>query len=152
MFEMQLPWWEFVLRALLVYVALLVLVRLSGKRTIGQFTPFDLLVVLLLSEAVSNALDGGDDSVAGGLLSAATLIALNFSLAWASARSHRIERALEGRAVLLGRNGKIYDEVLRRQNVGQADIQKALREQDCQLQNMRCAFLEVDGNISIIKA
>lgn len=151
MFDMQLPWWEFILRGTVIYIALLVLVRLSGKRTVGQFTPFDLVVVLLLSEAVSNALTGGDHSLVGGLVVAATLIALNFGLGWLTSHSDRVEKAVEGREVLLGRNGVIYEDVCKRQRVSLADVDKVLREHDCLLKEMRCAFLEADGNISIIK-
>lgn len=151
MFEMSLPWWEFIVRGLLIYLVLLVLVRLSGKRTVGQFTPFDLVVVLLLSEAVSNGLSGGDDSVTGGLIAAATLIALNFMLGWFSSHFDRFEQLAEGREVLLGRDGVLYENVLRRERVSPADVHKVLREHDCLLQQMRCVFLEADGNISIIK-
>jgi uncharacterized membrane protein YcaP (DUF421 family) len=151
MFELNLPWWEFVLRGALIYIVLLALVRLSGKRTVGQFTPFDLIVVLLLSEAVSNALTGGDDSVSGGLISAATLVALNYGMSLATSHSRRVEELLEGKEVLLGRNGVLYGDVLRRQRVSEADVQKVLRENDCLLKEMRCAFLEADGSISIIK-
>jgi uncharacterized membrane protein YcaP (DUF421 family) len=151
MWDTDIPWWELVARASIVYAVLLVLVRLSGKRTIGQFTPFDLLVVLLLSESVSNALSGGDDSVAGGLLSAATLIVLNFSVAWLTARSERLDRAIQGRPILLARDGQVFDDVLRSQHVGMADFAKALREADSDLGMVRCAFLEADGSISVLK-
>lgn len=151
MFDLSLPWWEFVLRGLLIYLVLLLLMRLSGKRTVGQFTPFDLLVMLLLSESVSNGLSGGDESVSGGLISAATLLSLNFALGWVSARWRRVEELVEGREVLLGRNGTLYDHVLRRERVSPADVHKVLRENDCMLKEMRCAFLEADGTISIIK-
>jgi uncharacterized membrane protein YcaP (DUF421 family) len=151
MLDMDLPWWEFIVRVMAVYVCLLVLMRLSGKRTVGQFTPFDLLVMLLLSETVSNALSGGDTSLFGGLIAATTLIALNFAVAWLTSRSKRIEHLIEGRPVLLGRNGEVYEDVLKRERVGDADFQKALREADCALKDMRCAFLEADGNISILK-
>jgi hypothetical protein len=75
MFDMEAPWWEFILRAGVVYVALLVMVRVSGKRTVGQFTPFDLVVVMLLSEAVSGSINGQDGSLPGGLIAGATLVA-----------------------------------------------------------------------------
>ena len=148
---MDLPWWEFIARGAVIYLVLLVLVRLSGKRTVGQFTPFDLVVVLLLSEAVSNGLSGGDNSVTGGLLVAATLIGLNLGLGFLTSRSPRAEELLEGREVLLGRNGVLYEDVMRRQRVSEADVQKVLRENDCLLKEMRCAFLEADGSISVIK-
>lgn len=151
MFELSLPWWELVLRAVLVYVSLLLMVRISGKRTLGQFTPFDLLVVMLLSESVSAALSGGDNSLAAGVILAATLIALNLLVASVTARSHGVQRIVEGQPLLIGRDGEIFTTAMRRQHVSPADLQQALRESDCELQNMRCAFLEVDGRISILK-
>ena len=151
MFDLSRPWWEFIARGLIIYLALLLLVRLSGKRTVGQFTPFDLVVVLLLSEAVSNGLSGGDDSIAGGLIVAATLVGLNFALGWLTSHYEALEKIVEGREVLLGRNGELYEQVLRRQRVSPADVHKVLRENDCTLEEMRCAFLEADGSISIIR-
>jgi uncharacterized membrane protein YcaP (DUF421 family) len=151
MFDMQLPWWEFIARGAVIYIVLLLLVRLSGKRTVGQFTPFDLVVVLLLSETVSNGLSGGDESVSGGLISATTLVLLNVALAWLTSHSRRIEEMVEGREVLLGRNGEIYEDVCKRQRVSVADVEKVLRENDCLRKEMRCAFLEADGSISVIK-
>jgi uncharacterized membrane protein YcaP (DUF421 family) len=91
MFDMDLPWWEFVVRGAMIYLALLVMVRMSGRRTISQLTPFDLLVVMLLSESVSNGLSGGDSSVSGGLIIAATLIVLNCGIGLLSARSGIVE-------------------------------------------------------------
>ena len=151
MFDIALPWWEFIVRGAVIYAVLLVLVRLSGKRTVGQFTPFDLVVVLLLSEAVSNGLSGGDESITGGLIAAATLVGLNYGLALLTSRSRRAEEILQGREVLLGRNGVLYPDVMKRQRVSEADLQKVLRENDCMLGEMRCAFLEADGSISVIK-
>jgi uncharacterized membrane protein YcaP (DUF421 family) len=151
MFDMALPWWEFVLRTIVVYVFLMVMVRFSGKRTVGQFTPFDLVVVMLLAEAVTASLTGGDESLIGGLIAAGTLIALNMAAAWASARSRRVDEVLEGKPTLIGRNGVIYKDVLKGENVAEADVQQALREVDCKLEDMRCAFLEADGKISILK-
>lgn len=151
MFDMDLPWWEFILRGAMVYLALLVMVRLSGRRTIGQFTPFDLLVVMLLSEAVSNGLSGGDDSVSGGLIIAATLIVLNGSIGLLSARSRKIEAMVEGEVVLIGRDGVFFDRTMRRNRIGQIDIEQALRGAGCARHEMRCAFLEADGSITIMK-
>lgn len=151
MFDMDLPWWEFVARGALVYLALLAMVRLSGRRTISQLTPFDLLVVMLLSEAVSNGLSGGDNSVSGGLIIAATLIVLNASIGMLSARSRKMEALFDGETVLLGRDGVFFDKVVKRNRVGQSDIEQALREADCSRQEMQCAFLEAGGTITIMK-
>lgn len=151
MFDMDLPWWEFVVRGALVYLALLLMVRLSGRRTVSQLTPFDLLVVMLLSEAVSNGLSGGDDSVAGGLIIAATLIVLNAGLGALAASSDRMEKLLQGESVLIGRDGQFFDKTLHRNRVGPADVEQALRAADCARDEMQCAFLEADGSITIMK-
>lgn len=151
MFEMELPWWELVARGAIIYAVLLVMVRVAGKRTVGQFTPFDLLVVMLLSEAVSNSLSGGDNSIPGGLLIAATLIGLNMAIAFATSRSRKAAELVDGTAVLLGRDGKIFDEVVKKNRVAEGDMQQALREHDCSLDKMQCVFLEADGKITILK-
>ncbi len=151
MFDMELPWWEFILRTVAVYVCLMAMVRLSGKRTVGQFTPFDLVVVMLLAEAVTQSLTGGDQSLIGGLIAAATLIVLNIVTAWVSSRSRRVDEVLEGKPTLIGRDGVIYKDVLKGERVPEADVEQAMREADCDLKDMRCAFLEADGKISILK-
>jgi uncharacterized membrane protein YcaP (DUF421 family) len=151
MFELHVAWWELLARAGLIYFALFLMVRLSGKRTVGQFTPFDLLVVMLLSEAVSNGLSGGEDSVTGAWIVAAALIVMNGLLGFISSRSKRLERLLEGSPVLIGREGVWFPDVMRRHRLGEADVQKALREADCSLGDLKLAILETDGHISIIK-
>jgi uncharacterized membrane protein YcaP (DUF421 family) len=145
------PWWELVLRAAVVYAVLLVLIRVSGRRTVGQFTPFDLLVVMLLSESVSNALSGGDDSLGAGLVSAITLVGLNLLVAMITARSGALHTVLEGEPVLVGQDGKIFHQTLRKHHVPESDLRQALREADCELASLQYAFLEADGQISILK-
>jgi len=151
MFDLELPWWEYVVRGVAIYGALLVMMRLSGKRTIGQFTPFDLLVVMLLSESVSPGLTGGDDSVAGGLIVVVTLVALNVAIAFITARNRKAADLVEGTAVLLGRDGKIFKEALRRNHVAESDLEQSLREADCPREKMKYAFLEADGKITILQ-
>jgi uncharacterized membrane protein YcaP (DUF421 family) len=151
MLDLSLPWWEFIVRAAAVYILLLVMVRLTGKRTVGQFTPFDLVVVLLLSEAVSGSINGQDESLAGGLIAATTLLVLDVLIATASARSRKVDAVVEGSPVLIGRDGVIYKDVLKRERVAVADVEKALRAADCQIEDMRMAILEADGNINIMK-
>lgn len=151
MFDMDLPWWEFIVRGVVVYLALLAMVRLSGHRTVGQFTPFDLLVVMLLSEAVSNSLSGGDDSLTGGLIIAATLLALNATVATLAARSKKMSHLLDGEAIMIGRDGRFFDKTVRRCRLTQEDLKESLREADCEQQDMKFAFLEVDGGITTLK-
>jgi uncharacterized membrane protein YcaP (DUF421 family) len=151
MFDLSLPWWELVVRSSIIYAALLVMVRLSGKRTVGQFTPFDLLVVMLLSEAVSSGLTGSEDSVAGGLIAAATLIGLNGLVSRATARSDALRRLAEGTPVVVGHNGHILEARLKQEHVTRDDVLQALREADIDLHEMKLVVLEADGKFSILK-
>ena len=152
MLDLAMPWWHFVLRACVVYFVLLLMIRASGKRTMGQFTPFDMLLVVLLGNAVQNALLGSDTSVAGGLLLAITLISLNWIVGFVSARSEKVEALIEGSPVLLARDGNVYREVLRKELISRADFDKALREAGCEaIDEVKLAVLETNGHITIIK-
>jgi uncharacterized membrane protein YcaP (DUF421 family) len=151
LFDLAMPWWEFILRAVVVYVVVLGMVRLSGKRALGQITPFDVLLIVLLGNAVQNALLGKDTSLGGGLLLAATLISLNYGVGWLTTRSRRIESVVEGEPVLIARDGKLLDSVLRRELVTPADVDAALRQQGClQITDVALAVLEINGHITIV--
>src|SRR5690606_37383652 len=96
LFAMGHPWWELVLRGTAVYVAVRVLVRMVGKRTVGQFTPFDLVLVVVLGESVEHSLVGEDHSLVGGLVLAATLLTLNWAVGFITARWPAFDRLVEG--------------------------------------------------------
>ena len=145
------PVGELLLRATVVYFALLVLVRISGKRTVGQFTPFDLVVVMLISEATQAALVDGEKSVTGALIVVATLIALNWLLGFASARSRRIDKLVEGSPVPVARDGRIFEDALARQNVSLGDFREAMRSHGVPRdEEIRFAFLETNGEITVV--
>jgi len=151
LFALAMPWWEFILRAVVVYVVVLGMVRLSGKRPLGQITPFDVLLVVLLGNAVQNALLGTDTSLGGGLLLAATLILLNYGVGWVSTRSRRIERLVEGEPVVIALDGRLFDAVLRREQVTRADFEAAMRQQGrLGVEDVELALLEINGHITII--
>lgn len=151
LFALAMPWWEFILRAVVVYIVVLGMVRLGGKRALGQITPFDVLLIVLLGNAVQNALLGTDTSLGGGLLLAATLILLNYGVGWLTTRSRRMERLIEGVPVVIARNGKLFDAVLRREQVTYADFDAAMRQQDCLgVSEVELALLETNGHITII--
>ena len=91
MFDMSVSWWELVVRGLVVYFFLILLLRLTGKRQIGQLSPFDLVLLLILSDAVQNSMNAGDDSLIGGLISATTLIVINYFVGLATFKSKKLE-------------------------------------------------------------
>ncbi|WP_164274933.1 YetF domain-containing protein [Stenotrophomonas sp. B1-1] len=151
LFALAMPWWEFILRAVVVYTVVLGMVRLGGKRALGQITPFDVLLIVLLGNAVQNALLGSDTSLGGGLLLAATLILLNYAVGWLTTRSRRMERVIEGEPVVIGRDGRWFDGVLRREQVTRADVEAALRQQGCLgVEEVALALLENNGHMTII--
>src|SRR6476619_7740589 len=112
MWNLAVPLWELVLRSAIVYGFLLVLLRLTGKRQVGQLAPFDLVLLLVLSNAVQNSMNGGDNSLVGGLLSAVTLVTLTYLVGYATFKSKRIEAIVEGRPLLLIHNGRVLKDVL----------------------------------------
>ena len=149
--QLGAPWWQFVLRAAIVYLLLLVLIRLSGKRTVGEFTAFDLIVVILLGESMQSALIPDDHSVLGPAIVAATLLLLNWLVGFASSRSKRVDVLVEGEPVILVRNGRIDQKTLRSQNVPRSDLMEAIRR--AQLDGVAAvarATLETDGEITIV--
>src|ERR1700693_1910467 len=105
MFNIAIPIWELILRGVVVYAFLLVLLRITGKRQVGQLAPFDLVLLLVLSNAVQNSMNGGDNSVTGGLISATTLIVVNYSVGLLTFKSKRMEEIIEGRPIVLIHNG-----------------------------------------------
>ena len=88
MWTPDIHWYDLIIRAIVVYAFLLTLLRITGKRQVGQLAPFDLVLLLVLSNAVQNSMNGGDNSLTGGLVSATTLVALNFLMSWATYRSN----------------------------------------------------------------
>ena len=151
LFELAMPWWEFVLRAAIVYVALLVVVRLSGKRAVGQFTPFDMILLILLGTAVQNSLIGEDVSLLGGLILAATLIGLNHAVGLIAARSRKFDALVEGEPVLLIRDGVLDRARLRKEGVSELDLEEALRRDDfTSVADVRMGWLENDGHITLV--
>jgi len=152
LFDLAMPWWVFVLRAIAVYAVLMVLIRLSGKRTMGQFTPFDMLLIVLLGNAMQNSLLGEDTSLGGGVLLAVTLVTVNWCVAFVTSRSSRAERVVEGVPVVLARDGQLFRSVLRRELVSEDDFDEALRQHgQMTLADVRIALLETNGSISVVR-
>jgi uncharacterized membrane protein YcaP (DUF421 family) len=150
MWNLSAPWWEFVLRGLIVYGAVLALLRLSGKRQIGQLTPFDLVLLLVLSNAVQNAMNGGDNSVGAGLILAVTLVGANALIGYLTWRSRKLELLVEGRPQVLVHDGKVYRDVMQREHISFDDLNKALRRTGCDnVGQVHFAILETDGTVSV---
>lgn len=150
MWDMSIPWWEFVARAAMVYIFLILLLRITGKRQVGQLAPFDLVLLLVLSNAVQNSMTGGDNSVIGGLLCAVTLVAANWAVGFATYRSKRIERLIEGRPQVLIHDGHLYRDVMKSEKLTQHELDAALRAAGCAtITEVHFAVIENNGQISV---
>src|SRR5882672_2389401 len=150
MWSLSLPWWEFVLRAVIVYIFLLVILRITGKRQTGQLAPFDLVLLLVLSNAVQNSMNGGDNSVLGGVISAATLIALHYVVAFITFKNRTLEAWIEGTPRMLIHNGVLNDQVMRQEMLTQHELAAALRAAGCtDVQHVHSATLENNGQITV---
>lgn len=151
MWNVSLPHWEFVIRAVVVYGFLLVLLRLTGKRQVGQLAPFDLVLLLVLSNAVQNSMNGGDNSITGGLISAATLIGLNWIVGWLAFRSKRIEALIEGRPMVLIHHGHINRQVMNMAKMTSHELDASLRAEGCAgPEDVLIAVLENNGRVTVI--
>ncbi len=152
MWNLSLPWWEFVLRAVIVYGFLIIVLRLTGKRQIGQMSPFDLVLLLVLSNAVQNAMNGGDNTVGAGLILATTLIAFNALISFLTARDARMEKWIVGEPEILIYDGQIVQETLDQEAISLAELQGAMREAGCaDIKDVRIATLEINGQISFVR-
>jgi uncharacterized membrane protein YcaP (DUF421 family) len=151
MFDLGVDWWELIVRGVVVYIALLLGIRMFGRREIGQMTPFDLVLILLIANAVQNAMVGPDTSLIGGLVVAATLLILNRLVARSSARIPWLRSVTEGEPILLINNGRVLADRLRREGIDIDDLEQAAREHGVKdLSEVDTAVLEIDGSVSII--
>src|ERR1700736_1163069 len=129
MFVLGVPIAEKILRPIIVYVFLIIGLRLSGKRELAQLNPFDLIVLLLLSNTVQNAIIGDDNSVTGGIIGATTLLTVNYVIIRGVRKSRRLARLLEGRADVLIRDGVVQKDHLNRELITRAELIAAAHKQ-----------------------
>lgn len=150
-FGIHAPFAQIVYRTALVYIVVLVGMRLTGARQLGQMTPFDLVLILLIANAVQNAMVGPDVSIFGGLAAAATLLVVNRIVAYATDHVPALRRAVEGQTVLLINDGQMLEPNIRRAGLSDDLIMQAVREHGFEdVSAVRTAVLEIDGTVSII--
>jgi|SRR5450759_2829721 uncharacterized membrane protein YcaP (DUF421 family) len=151
MWNLAIPWWELIVRSAVVYGFLLILLRLTGKRQVGQLAPFDLVLLLVLSNAVQNSMNGGDNSLIGGLISAFVLVGLNYVIGVVTYRSKRLESIIEGRPQIIIHNGQLFEDVMARAKLTHHELDAALRQSGCaSVHEVHAAILENNGSISVV--
>lgn len=151
MFVMSLPVLEKILRPIVVYVFLVVMLRLSGKRELVQLNPFDLVVLLTISNTVQNAIIGDDNSVSGGLIGATSLLAINYLVVRFLYNHKKLDQFVEGKADVLIENGVIRPEHLHHELITSAQLEAAARKQGFgSLGEVDQCILEPGGTLSFI--
>jgi uncharacterized membrane protein YcaP (DUF421 family) len=146
------PLIEIALRTAVIYGVVLLGVRLSGKREVGQMTPFDLTLLLLISNSVQNAMTGPDTSLVGGVVAACTLLLLNYFVADLSGINRRFRRFVQGQPSLLIHDGEVIASHMAKERVSLDELDRALREHGiASRKEVALAVLEVDGSISCLK-
>jgi len=142
---------EKIVRPLIVYIFLLTGLRLAGRRELAQLNSFDLVVLLMLSNTVQNAIIGNDNSVTGGIIGAATLLIANTLLVKFLYRHPRWSRWLEGRAIYLVRNGKLVKKEMARQAISREELEETIRKQGLdKLSEVEECILEINGTITVV--
>jgi uncharacterized membrane protein YcaP (DUF421 family) len=145
------PVFSIIVRTVVVYVLVLIGLRLSGKREIGQMTVFDLVVLLLIANSVQNAMVGPDTSLTGGILAAVVLLAMNAGISKLRLRWPKLRSLVEGSPTLLILHGEVIPDHLRREGLDQETLEAALREHGlAEISQVEMAVLEIDGSISVI--
>ena len=151
MFALTTAWYEIILRTFVVYIVVLVLLRTAGKRELGQMTPFDLVVILVIANAVQNAMTGGDNSLIGGVIAATTLTLVNIAVGRWGARVPFFRRLVVSEPTLLLQDGTPIAENLEREHIDIEELEMAARQHGIpELSEVAAAVLEEDGSISVI--
>jgi uncharacterized membrane protein YcaP (DUF421 family) len=149
MFALGLPLAEKILRPIVIYAFLILMLRLAGKRELAQLNPFDLVVLLTLSNTVQNAIIGQDDSVTGGIIGASTLLTVNYVLVRFLSRHEKIERLIEGDPDVLIENGRIKKDCLRNEAISEVELAAAAHKQGfASLDQVDRAVLDPSGSIA----
>ena len=151
MFVLGLPLAEKILRPIFVYAFLVISLRLSGKRELVQLNPFDLVVLLTLSNTVQNAIIGDDNSVSGGIIGATSLLAVNYLVVRFLYGHKRIDQLVEGSADVLIENGMVRPERLKKELISRTQLEAAARKQGFEsLNDVQKCILEPGGNLTFI--
>ncbi len=151
-FQLDVPALNLIFRGVAVYLSVLILLRISGKKQIGQMGATEFVAILLISNAVQNAMNGGDNSLTGGLILAVVLIVTSAAISYLTYKSSAMSSIFEGTPTLLIHNGKMIHKNLAHEQIRESELKVMLRKQDVhQIDDVHTAILEADGTFSITK-
>jgi uncharacterized membrane protein YcaP (DUF421 family) len=153
LFKLSIPWWELVIRSFIIYAVFFVGLRVFGKRELGQFTVFDLVLVLLVANALQPAITGPDNSLTGGVTIIAVLLLINRGVAMLRSYWPAFDRLVEPPPTVVCHEGKILQQNLEKEGLSVNDVEMALREHGVEkVSDCKLAVLENDGSISVVSS
>lgn len=151
-FRFAMPWWAFCLRGAVVYLILLIYMRITDRRSIGEMSAFDIVLLIMIGGALRSAIVGRDASLPGPLIAVATMLAIDKAIGWLCARSPRLSQLMEGRSSVLVRNGQRDLEALKRHDIPVSAFEREIRLAGMEDESsVKSARLEANGRISWIK-
>lgn len=151
-FELSMPWWDFVWRGAGAYLAALIMMRIVGKRSFGDMSTFDIIVLVLVGGTLRNSIVGGDQSFPGGLIAMAAILATDRTLAWACTRSPWLNRVVEGRPTVLVHDGELVPGALEKVSMPKAAFRRALHSEGLEdTKSISIARLEPNGRVTLIR-
>ena len=144
---------ELILRAVVVYLFVIILLRISGKRQLGQMSATEFVAILLISNAVQNSMNGGDNSLGAGLILATALVAVSWLIAWFNFRSIKLRSIFEGTPRLIIHHGAIVKNNLQRELISEGELHVLLRKQGIhRIADVKTGILESDGTLTLVHA
>jgi uncharacterized membrane protein YcaP (DUF421 family) len=151
MLHLGTAWWEIIIRATVVYLFVIIGLRLTGRRALGQLNTPDVVLVLIIANAVQNAMLGPDTSLVGGLIAAGTLLAVNAVTTQLRARNRQAAKFFEGSPIILINHGRLIEENMRRESIGREELAEVLHEHGLEnAAQAKMCILEVDGSLSVV--
>ena len=151
LFKLSIPWWELILRSVVIYAVFFVGLRLFGKRELGQFTTFDLVLILLVANALQPAITGPDNTLTGGVIIILSLLILNRGVAWLRSHWSWLDNLIEPPPTEIAKDGQWVKKAMEDEGLSLEDGQMALRQHGVsRIEDVKSAVLEEDGSISVI--
>lgn len=153
MFTLGTNWWEIIIRATVVYIAVVLALKLTGRRSLGQRNAIDLVLILIVANAVQNAMIGSDTSLIGGLIAAATLFSVDLVYDRMIGRSAKARNFFTGSPIVLINHGQVVEANMRKEHIQLDELEEALREHGVEeIGEVKTGILEMDGSLSIVPA
>jgi len=152
MWTLDTPWYELVIRGTAIFFFMFIIMKLWGKKHLGEMAAFDFILLLFISEAVQNSLVDDDKSIPGGMIVIATFLFWNILLNKITYRSRRLERLIDGEPKVLVKDGKVDTEMMAKQQITKQELYEAMRQEGVdELRKVKQATLETNGHVSIIE-